>query len=153
MELTAVQQCIVKAVAAGETLTSAAQANHVDRVTVYRWMKTNPQFSEAVHQARTQFALATQDPLSNLNNRAMETLAALLDNPDTPPSITLKAATFILQLQDAPTAESKPPIPTETVDAATKCYTMQQDFVYSDSVAPVPRTHPVEKKRRQKRNR
>src|ERR1017187_5635777 len=38
--LTTIQQCVVNALAAGSTLTDAAEAYSVHRVTVYRWMKT-----------------------------------------------------------------------------------------------------------------
>ena len=40
--LTSVQQCVVDALAAGSTLTDAAETYGVHRVTIYRWMKTSP---------------------------------------------------------------------------------------------------------------
>src|SRR5450755_1915214 len=100
--LTTVQQCVIDALAAGATLTAAAEANGLNRVTIYRWMKTHKQFSAALHQARAEFVLARRDDLHYLSNRALEALLAILDNPRSSPAVLLRTAMFILQRPQLP---------------------------------------------------
>jgi hypothetical protein len=100
--LTTVQQCVVNALAAGSTLTDAAETYGVHRVTVYRWMKTCQPFSAALHRARAEFVLARRDDLHKLSNRALETLLAILDNPKSSPAVLLRTAMFILQRPQLP---------------------------------------------------
>jgi hypothetical protein len=100
--LSTVQQCVVNALAAGSTLTDAAEAYGVHRVTVYRWMKTCQPFSAALHRARAEFVLARRDDLHQLSNRALETLLAILDNPKSSPAVLLRTAMFILQRPQLP---------------------------------------------------
>jgi hypothetical protein len=100
--LTTVQQCVVNALAAGSTLTDAAEAYGVHRVTIYRWMKTCKPFSAALHRARAEFVLARRDDLYHLSNRALETLLAVLDNPTSSPAVLLRTAMFILQRPQLP---------------------------------------------------
>jgi hypothetical protein len=100
--LTTVQQCVVNALAAGSTITGAAEAYDVHRVTIYRWIKTLPQFSATLHRARAEFVLARRDDLHLLSNRALETLLAILDNPKSSPAVLLRTAMFILQRPQVP---------------------------------------------------
>jgi hypothetical protein len=100
--LTTVQQRVANALAAGFTLTHAAETHHVNRVTIYRWMKTLPQFSAALHKARAEFVLARRDDLHHLSNRALETLLAVLDNPRSSPAVLVRASVFILQRPQLP---------------------------------------------------
>ncbi len=100
--LTSIQQCVVDALAAGSTLTNAAETYGVHRVTVYRWMKTLKPFAEALHRARAEFVLARRDDLHHLSNRALETLLAILDNPESSPAVLLRASMFILQRPQLP---------------------------------------------------
>jgi hypothetical protein len=100
--LSTVQQCVVNALAAGATLTDAAKAYGVHRVTVYRWMKTSQPFSAALHLARADFVLARRDALHKLSNRALETLLAILDNPKSSPAVLLRTSMFILQRPQIP---------------------------------------------------
>jgi hypothetical protein len=100
--LSTVQQCVVNALAAGSTLTDAAEAYGVHRVTIYRWMKTCPPFSAALHRARAEFVLARRDDLHQLSNRALETLLTILDNPKSSPAVLLRTAMFILQRPQLP---------------------------------------------------
>ena len=100
--LTTVQQCVVNALAAGSTLTDAAESFGVHRVTVYRWMKTCKPFAAALHRARAKFVLARRDDLYHLSNRALETLLAVLDNSKSSPAVLLRTAMFILQRPQLP---------------------------------------------------
>ena len=100
--LTTVQQCVVNAMAAGSTVSKAAQAYNLNRATVYRWMKLLPQFDAALQHARAEFVLARRDDLYYLSNRALETLLAILDNPRVSPAVHLRTAMFILQRNQLP---------------------------------------------------
>jgi len=114
--LTTVQQCVVNALAAGSTVTAAAEAYGIQRMTVYRWMKTLPQFSAALHRARAEFVLARRDDLYHLSNRALETLLAVLDNPRSSPAVLLRTATFILQRPQLPKTGWSMPEPSPDPD-------------------------------------
>jgi len=100
--LSTVQQCVANALAAGATLTAAAEAHGVHRVTVYRWMKSSRPFAAALHRARAEFVLARRDDLHHLSNRALETLLAILDNPKASPAVLLRTSMFILQRPQLP---------------------------------------------------
>ena len=105
--LSTVQQCVVNALAAGSTLTDAAEAYGVHRVTIYRWMKTCKHFSTALQRARAEFVLARRDDLHQLSNRALETLLTILDNPKSSPAVLLRTAVFILQRPQMPKTDRK----------------------------------------------
>jgi hypothetical protein len=128
--LTTVQQCVVDALAAGSTLTAAAEAYGVHRVTVYRWMKTSQPFSAALHRARAEFVLARRDDLHQLSNRALETLLAILDNPRSSPAVLLRTAMFILQRPQLPkTGWSMPePAPDPDGKKLLDSATIEQDY-------------------------
>ena len=93
---------VALALAAGSTITGAAEESGLHRATVYRWLKTHPGFNSAIQQARTEFILARRDDLHYLSNRAMETLLAILDNPRSSPAVLLRASMFILQRSQQP---------------------------------------------------
>jgi transposase-like protein len=114
--LTTVQQCVVNALAAGSTLTDAAHQYGVDRVTVYRWMKTSRPFADALHRARAGFVLARRDDLRKLSNRALETLVTILENPKSSPAVLLRAAMFILQHPQPPKTDWSMPEPAPDPD-------------------------------------
>src|ERR1022692_1516248 len=97
-----VQRSVVNPLAAVSTLTDAAEAYGVHRVTIYRWMKTCQPFSAALHRARAEFVLARRDDLYHLSTRALETLLAVLDNPTSSPAVLLRTAMFILQRPQLP---------------------------------------------------
>ena len=128
--LTTVQQCVVNALAAGSTLTDAAKAYGVHRVTVYRWMKTCQPFAAALHRARAEFVLARRDDLYKLSNRALETLFAVLDNPKSSPAVLLRTAMFILQRPQLPkTGWSMPePAPDPDDNKLLDSAILEQDY-------------------------
>jgi hypothetical protein len=100
--LTSLQQSVVDVLAAGTTLTDAAETFNVHRVTIYRWMKTSKPFLDALHRGRAEFVLARRDDLYQLSNRALEILMAILDNPKSSPAVLLRTAMFILQRPQLP---------------------------------------------------
>jgi uncharacterized protein (DUF1778 family) len=115
--LTTVQQCVIDALAAGATLTAAAEANNINRATIYRWMKTRKEFSTALHHARAEFVLARRDDLHYLSNRALEILLVILDNPKSSPAVLLRTAMFILQRPQLPKTGWSMPEPAPTPDS------------------------------------
>lgn len=63
--LTSIQQQVVDTLAAGASLSYAAETHHVYRIPIYRWMKTIPQFKAVLELERAEFILARR----NLQNR------------------------------------------------------------------------------------
>jgi len=128
--LSTVQQCVVNALAAGSTLTAAAEAYSVHRVSIYRWMKTCKPFSAALHRARAEFVLARRDDLHHLSNRALETLLAILDNPKSSPAVLFRTAAFILQRPQMPkTGWSMPePAPDPNGEKLLDSAILEQDY-------------------------
>ena len=114
--LTTVQQCVINALATGATLTDAAEANNINRATIYRWMKTRKEFSTALHQARAEFVLARRDDLHYLSNRALEILLVILNNPKSSPAVLLRTAMFILLRPQLPKTGWSMPEPAPTPD-------------------------------------
>ena len=100
--LSSVQQCVVNALAAGATLSAAAESYGVHRVTVYRWIKNYKPFAAALSNARADFVLASRDRLYHLSVRALDTLLAVLENPKSSPAVLLRTAMFILQRPQLP---------------------------------------------------
>jgi hypothetical protein len=144
--LTSVQQCVVDALAAGSTLTDAAEAYGVHRVTIYRWMKTSKPFAAALHRARAEFVLARRDDLHLLSNRAVETLLAILDNPKASPAVQLRAAMFILQRPQLPkTGWSMPePAPDPDGKKLLDSAIIEQDYDSLPGLCNIEREDPAE---------
>jgi len=144
--LTKVQQCVVNALAAGSTLTDAAEAYGVHRVTIYRWMKTSQPFAAALHRARAEFVLARRDDLHHLSNRALETLLAILDNPKASPAVLLRTAMFILQRPQLPkTGWSMPePAPNPDGKKLLDSAIIEQDYDSLPGLCNIERDAPEE---------
>jgi hypothetical protein len=144
--LTSVQQCVVDALAAGSTITDAAKAHDVHRMTVYRWMKTLPQFSAALHRARVEFILARRDDLYHLSHRALETLLTVLDNPKSSPAVLLRTAMFILQRPQVPkTGWSMPePAPDPDGNKLTDSAIIEQDYAQLPGLSGIERDFAAE---------
>lgn len=100
--LSPIQERVALSLASGCTITGAAEEAGIHRITVYRWLKSDLAFAEAVQQNRADFILSRRDDLHHLSNRAMETLLALIDDPRSSPAILLRASMFILQRSQNP---------------------------------------------------
>ena len=144
--LISVQQCVIDALAAGSTLTDAAETCGVHRVTIYRWMKTSQPFIAALHRARAEFVLARRDDLYHLSNRALETLLAVLDNTRSSPAVQLRAAMFILQRPQLPkTGWSMPePAPDPDGKKLLDSAIIEQDYDSLPGLCNIEREDPVE---------
>ncbi len=95
--LSSVQTQIAAALARGASISAAAREAGVHRTTLYNWIESIPGFAAAVQQARDDHADRVRDSLRDLEGLALTRLRTLLENPDTPPSIQLKAALAVLQ--------------------------------------------------------
>jgi len=93
--LTAAQEHVLAQIANGATHTAAAASAGVHRNTVHNWLGS-PAFCQALAQAQYQNACFWHDQAKALAATAIETLRALLTNPDTRDSVRLKAALAIL---------------------------------------------------------
>ena len=143
--LTTVQKCVVLALAAGSTITAAAEANGIQRITIYRWMKTRKEFSAALHRARAEFVLASRDKLYHLSNRALDTLLTVLDNPKSSPAVLLRTSVFTLQrLRNPRRPRNRLSHPPWTQPNVSKCYTIRRitRMLHPPPAIPLP-PHPL----------
>lgn len=95
--LTPVQAQVVAALAQGATVTAAARTAGLHRTTVHTWFRTQPDFAEAVREARRESVERLREELKELDAHALSTLRSLLDDPKSPPSVRLKTALAILE--------------------------------------------------------
>jgi hypothetical protein len=142
--LTTVQQCVADALASGATLTAAAAAPSVNRVTVYRWMKNLPEFSQALHRGRADFVLARRDDLYDLTCRAVATPHAILDSPASSPSVLLRTAMFVLLRPQLPkTGWSMPePAPSPDGKKLLDSAILEQDYSHLPGISGIERDDP-----------
>jgi hypothetical protein len=89
------QITVLQALAAGATVTAAAQLANVSRPTVYAW-SDNPAFQQALAFAQQEYALTIQDRLQSLRAKALDKLEQVLDNPKSSPSVILRATVLLL---------------------------------------------------------
>ena len=126
--LSAAQQCVVDALAAGSALTDAAEAYGIHRVTVYRWMKNCKPFAAALHRARAEFVLARRD------------------NPKSSPAVLLRTAMFILQRPQLPkTGWSMPePAPDPDGEKLLDSAIIEQDYANLPGLCNIETDDPAE---------
>jgi transposase-like protein len=98
--LTPVQVQVVASLAQGHTVTRAATAAGIHRTTIHNWVRDSTEFHTALEEARRQFTASVADQLNELSAVALRTLRALLESPDTPPAIRLRAALAVLGRPD-----------------------------------------------------
>ncbi|MCU1275462.1 MAG: motif [Bryobacterales bacterium] len=95
--LSPAQAQVIAALAQGHTVTAAAREADVHRTTIHHWLRTEPEFQAAVQNAQSEYVAALNDELRDLSSRALKTLHALLEDPNTPASVRLKAALAVLE--------------------------------------------------------
>ena len=118
--LSPVQVKVMLALASGSTVTRAARDASIHRSTIYQWLE-NPAFADAFTLARLEFRNTLHDQLQELTATAFDTIRQLLTNPDTPPSVRLRAALAVLNhgkwtLPDPVPAIRQNPTESDTVD-------------------------------------
>src|SRR5216683_7609333 len=95
--LTPLQIDIANSIAAGVSITAAAQAAGLNRSTIHYWMRTITDFAIVLNQARLERLDGARDVLYALQVQALTCYKDLLTDKETPPSVLLKAVLALLQ--------------------------------------------------------
>jgi hypothetical protein len=95
-----VQAVALEALAAGATVTEAAQKAGVTRETVSRWTHHDPVFIAELQNVRAELALQARCALEALGTQAIAVLLAALQNKPVTPA-ALRAASIVLKLLGA----------------------------------------------------
>ena len=90
------QAQVIAFLAQGRSVTAAALEAGTHRTTIYNWLRHEPAFKTAAENARREYGRTLNDQLRDLSARALETLRNLLDDPNIPAAIRLKAALAVL---------------------------------------------------------
>ncbi|MFN3324964.1 MAG: SEC-C metal-binding domain-containing protein [Bryobacteraceae bacterium] len=125
-DLTPAQLRAVHALAAGATVTAAAEAAEVHRDTIYEWRRSKPAFAQAVIQAKSACEARLHDQLATLAQLAVATLQQLLEDPDTPPAIRLRAALAVLRRSHFEHKDWNIPVPIEPLSNPSNQPTLRQ---------------------------
>lgn len=113
-ELSLTQLNAVDLLAGGKNDTETAAALGLHRVSVTRWRRYSPAFRAALAERRAAVWGAAADRLRALLPRAVDALAAALDDPDAPNRVAVAVA--VLKLAGPlPLAPADPPDPDEVV--------------------------------------
>ena len=112
-QLSPLQDQIVAALANGASLSAAAAAAGIHRNTVGNWRRDSALFRAEFAHAQYDRALLLREQAESLAETAIETIRAVLTDPQASPSVRLKAALAILHqisapLPEPPIAESEP---------------------------------------------
>ncbi|MCW5982393.1 MAG: SEC-C domain-containing protein [Bryobacteraceae bacterium] len=112
--LTPVQAQVAAALAEGKTVSAAARDAGLHRTTVHHWLRTLPEFTRSVEQARADYKNQLADELTELASAALATLRGLLEDSQTPPAVRLKTALAILHRPRFPDRDWNLPAPVES---------------------------------------
>jgi uncharacterized protein YecA (UPF0149 family) len=132
-KLSPAQLKVAQALAEGKPVAAAARAAGVHRTTIHQWMRTQPAFTRALEEARTEYDQNLSDELAELAASALATLKALLEDPKTTPSVRLKTALAILERPRAP--ERSWTLPTTVESPEQRAYAEGLAFVEADAKA------------------
>ena len=99
--LTAVQQQVIQALVAGQSISAAAKAVGIHRSTVHLWTQKHAGFARALLAARHDRADLLLDELGGLAGLALDTFRHILSDEQAPASVRLKAAMEIVKLVEA----------------------------------------------------
>ena len=101
------QLAVICALSSGATLTDAAQQAGVHRNTINNWRRNLLPFQQALSDAQYDRALYFREKMENLADQAVETIRDILDNPEAPASVRLRAALAVMQTATAPPPPKK----------------------------------------------
>lgn len=96
--LTAPQTLVLAALLAGDPVTTAAEKGGVRRETVHRWTTGDPAFIAALRRGKADILCGARTALRNLATEAVEALAGVLRDPQSPPAARIKAAATVLEM-------------------------------------------------------
>lgn len=94
----ATQAAALSALAEAATLTEAAERAGVSRRTLYSWIHEDTAFIAAYEQMISSSEAAALDTLTEKTGKAVEVVAAILEDEEQPGAVRLKAAQTILDL-------------------------------------------------------
>jgi len=92
------QEQVLALISAGSTISQAAQSAGVHRNTIYHWRMSSLAFHLNLELARESKAIFWREEAQELAGQAIETIRSIMDNPQAPASIRLKAALAILNM-------------------------------------------------------
>jgi len=92
------QTIALDAIAAGASITNAADQAGVHRNTIANWRRTNIGFNLALCNAQYDRALLIREHAEELLPSALDTVRAILTDPKASPSVRLKAALAIVNI-------------------------------------------------------
>jgi len=107
-DLTPVQVQVLAALAVGGTISHIAEVAGIHRSTIYNWLK-DPTFAAEFDKSRHEYTETLRDQLRSLAATAIDTIRQLMEDPETPPSVRLKAALAVLNRE-----QWNLPVPLET---------------------------------------
>jgi hypothetical protein len=107
---TPAQEQVLALISAGSTISDAAQSAGLHRNTVHNWIRGASLFRSALAEAREAKANYWREQAEQLAPAALDTIRAVMADPNLPASVRLKAALSILAL-----ATNPPAAPSETV--------------------------------------
>ena len=90
--LTAVQQQVLQALVAGQSISAAAKEVGIHRSTVHLWTQKHPDFACVLLAARHHRADCLMDELADLAGLALDTFRQILSDGKAPAATRLKAA-------------------------------------------------------------
>lgn len=94
-QLTGAQLAVIDALCSGATQGAAALAGNVDRHTVAKWQKSDPQFITEWNARRYELQSENAERLRRLGGRAIDIIERSLDSVDE--SVALRAAGMLLK--------------------------------------------------------
>ncbi len=94
--VTAKQARLIDLLLGGQTLSAACAAVGISRMTAYRWLR-QPSVKNALQEAQGELLAQSMRRLLALQAAAIDALAALLDDPLTPPAVRLATAKAVLE--------------------------------------------------------
>ena len=107
--LSSAQEQVVTALAQGRTVSAAAREAGVHRTTIHNWMRGEPAFKAAVRSAQSDYVACLRDELIDLSAAALQALHRLLEDPETPAFVRLRAALSVLERPHFPQADWRLP--------------------------------------------
>ena len=105
--LTSQQIEVIDALSAGATTLAAATQAGVHRNTIANWRRNNIAFQHSLAHAHYDRALAARESAEDLLQQAIQTVRDILQNPNVPASVRLRAALAILQTATTPPEPKK----------------------------------------------
>jgi hypothetical protein len=91
------QTAVIMALMAGATVTDATRQANVDRTTFYLWLKSDSGFQAELNRAKREQMDAMRAQLQSLADTAVSAVREMLNGPDVPAGVRLKAALAVLQ--------------------------------------------------------